>query len=109
MSIFIAPPSLAAFEERLRGRGQDSDAVIGERMAKARDELSHWNEYEYLVVNDQFAQALGDLGCILTAERLRTPRQATCEQARLQRSRMLSWLMCATMSEAWFSDRLTLT
>lgn len=84
VSIFIAPPSLAALEERLRGRGQDSDAVIGERMAKARDELSHWDEYAYLVVNDQFAQALGDLNALVKAERLRTPRQAICEQARLQ-------------------------
>lgn len=84
VSIFIAPPSLAALEERLRGRGQDSDAVIGERMAKARDELSHWDEYEYLVVNDRFAQALGDLDAIVKAERLRTPRQAAREQARLR-------------------------
>lgn len=84
VSIFIVPPSLAALEERLRGRGQDSDAVIGERMAKARDELSHWDEYDYLVVNDHFDQALGDLGGILQAERLRTPRQAVREQDRLR-------------------------
>ncbi len=84
VSIFIVPPSLAALDERLRGRGQDSDRVISERMAKARDELSHWDEYGYLVVNDQFEQALGDLGAILQAERLRTPQQAPREQARLR-------------------------
>ncbi len=84
VSIFIVPPSLAALEKRLRGRGQDSDAVISERMAKARDELSHWDEYGYLVVNDHFEQALGDLGHILQAERLRTPRQAAREQHRLR-------------------------
>jgi guanylate kinase len=84
VSIFIVPPSLAALEERLRGRGQDSDMIIGERMAKARDELSHWDEYGYLVVNDRFEQALGALGAILQAERLRTPRQAAREQDRLR-------------------------
>lgn len=83
VSIFIVPPSLSALEERLRGRGQDSDAVISERMAKARDELSHWDEYGYLVVNDQFEQALADLDTILRAERLRTARQAAREQHRL--------------------------
>ncbi|MEA3639350.1 MAG: guanylate kinase [Lamprobacter sp.] len=84
VSIFIVPPSLSALEERLRGRGQDSDEVIGERMAKACHELSHWDEYDYLVVNDRFEQALGDLGAIVKAERLRRPRQAAREQDRLR-------------------------
>ncbi|NEX17574.1 MAG: guanylate kinase [Halochromatium sp.] len=84
VSIFIVPPSLAALEERLRGRGQDSDGVIRDRMAKARDELSHWDEYGYLVVNDQFEQALAELGAILQAERLRTLQQAAHEQQRLR-------------------------
>lgn len=76
VSVFIVPPSLPALDARLRGRGQDSDAVIRERMDKARDELSHWSEYQYLVVNDRFDQALSELRSIVTAERLRTAQQA---------------------------------
>lgn len=77
VSVFIAPPSMSALEARLHGRGQDSDAVIRDRMAKARDELSHWDEYQYLVVNDQFDQAVESLRCIVSAERLRTRQQVT--------------------------------
>jgi guanylate kinase len=76
VGIFVAPPSLAALETRLRGRGKDSEDVIAARMAQARDELSHHGEYDYLVVNDDFAEALGDLRAIVVAERLRGPRQA---------------------------------
>jgi guanylate kinase len=76
ISVFIAPPSLEALEQRLRGRGKDSEDTIAARMAQARDELSHHAEYDYLVVNDDFAVALGELRAIVTAERLREPRQA---------------------------------
>jgi guanylate kinase len=76
VGIFVAPPSLATLETRLRGRGKDSEDVIAARMAQARDELSHHGEYDYLVVNDDFAEALGDLRAIVVAERLRGPRQA---------------------------------
>lgn len=76
VSIFIMPPSLQALEERLRGRGQDAEAVIARRMAQAKDELAHHDEYDYLIVNDDFDQALRDLKVVLTAERLRQPRQA---------------------------------
>ena len=75
VSIFILPPSLTALESRLRGRGQDSDEVIARRMAQARDELSHFDEYDYLVVNDQFETALAELAAVVTAERLRLTRQ----------------------------------
>jgi guanylate kinase len=83
ISIFIVPPSLTALEERLRGRGQDSDTVIRERMAEAKRELSHWAEYQYLVVNDRFDQALCDLQHIVAAERLRSARQASRQRDRL--------------------------
>lgn len=76
VSVFVIPPSLAALEQRLRGRGQDSSAVIAARMARARDELSHYSEYDYLVVNDDFDIALAQLAAVVTAERLRQPRQA---------------------------------
>lgn len=76
VSIFIAPPSIAALRERLSGRGQDSEEVVQRRMADARSELSHFPEYDYLVINDDFDTALADLQAIFRAERLREPRQA---------------------------------
>ena len=69
-SIFILPPSLDELENRLIGRGQDSAEVIADRMAKAISEISHYNEYDYVIVNDNFEQALADLQAILRAERL---------------------------------------
>ncbi len=65
-SIFVLPPSRSELEKRLRGRGQDSDTVIMERMRKASAEMRHHDEYEYLVVNDDFGQALADLRAIIT-------------------------------------------
>jgi guanylate kinase len=71
VSIFILPPSSPVLAERLRGRGQDSEEVIAARMHQARDEMSHYDEYDYLVVNDNFDQALDDLASVVRAERLR--------------------------------------
>jgi guanylate kinase len=79
VSVFVVPPSVEALRERLGGRGQDSPEVIERRMRDARSELSHFAEYDYLVVNDLFEVALADLRALVTAERLRLPRQ----QARL--------------------------
>jgi guanylate kinase len=75
VGIFIIPPSVATLRDRLGGRGQDSLEVIERRMRDARRELSHYGEYEYLVVNDAFDHALEDLRAIMAAERLRRPRQ----------------------------------
>ena len=75
IGLFIVPPSVAALRERLGGRGQDSAEIIERRMRDARSELSHYGEYDYLVVNDQFERALEDLRAIFAAERLRRPRQ----------------------------------
>lgn len=83
VSIFIVPPSIEALRERLGGRGTDSDEVIERRMRDAQAELSHYPEYDYLVINDDFATALADLGCIVEAERLRLARQAARHQAAL--------------------------
>ena len=69
-SIFILPPSLDELENRLIGRGQDSAEVIADRMAKAISEISHYNEYDYVIVNDDFEKALKDLQSILQSERL---------------------------------------
>ena len=75
VSIFLLPPSIAALEERLRARAQDSDEVIRGRMAKSESEISHWAEYDYVLVNRDLAACERDLRTILTAERLRRSRQ----------------------------------
>lgn len=75
LGVFILPPSREALAERLQGRGQDSPEVIESRMAKAREEISHFHEFDFLVVNDDFETALGDLEAILRAQRLRLDRQ----------------------------------
>lgn len=75
ISIFILPPSLAELESRLRGRAQDSDEVIAARMAKSMHEISHWSEYDYVVVNHDADAAAEQLKTILTAERARAGRQ----------------------------------
>ena len=75
VSIFVLPPSIADLEARLNGRGQDSAEVIAGRMAKSRDEISHWAEYDYVIVNKDIDQAFADLLTILQAERMRRDRQ----------------------------------
>lgn len=70
VSIFILPPSQQALLERLRGRGKDSEEIIARRTLDAVTEMSHCYEYDYLVVNDKFDDALGDLHCIVRAHRL---------------------------------------
>ncbi|MBC7504656.1 MAG: guanylate kinase [Sandarakinorhabdus sp.] len=73
--VFILPPDLAELERRLRGRATDPADVIAARMARARDEISHWGEYDYILVNDDAEQCLAELRAILKAERLRRKRQ----------------------------------
>ena len=85
VSIFIVPPSIEALRERLGNRGQDDEATIDRRMAAAREELSHYAEYDYLVVNDDFEVALQELQCIVRGERLRTSRSAARHQQALRR------------------------
>jgi len=75
VGIFILPPSRQALEERLNGRGQDDLQVIAKRMAQAKDEMSHYSEFEYLVINDNFNVALSELRTIITAQRLRAHYQ----------------------------------
>ncbi len=75
VSIFVLPPSLPELERRLRTRGQDSDEVIAGRMLKSRAEISHWAEYDYVLVNDDLDETEARLRAILTAERLRRDRQ----------------------------------
>ena len=74
-SIFVLPPSTSELERRLHGRAQDSAAVVARRMAKAADEMSHWREYDYIVVNDDIDDAVSKVRAILCAERQRRDRQ----------------------------------
>ncbi len=76
VSIFVLPPSIAALESRLKGRGQDSDEVIEGRMEKSRAEISHWGEYDYVLINDDLDRCRDDLIAIVRAERLRRGRQS---------------------------------
>ena len=76
LSIFILPPSKAALRSRLEGRGQDSEEIIARRMSEAESESSHYNEYNYLIVNDQFELAKEELCAIFKANRLNVSRQA---------------------------------
>tara|TARA_R110002110_G_scaffold83456_3_gene216598 strand:+ start:8680 stop:9312 length:633 start_codon:yes stop_codon:yes gene_type:complete len=73
--VFIMPPSVAELERRLRTRAQDSDEVVRGRMAKALDEMSHWSEYDYVIVNDDINRSISSARSILAAERLKRERQ----------------------------------
>lgn len=75
VSVFVLPPSIAELAARLKGRGQDSDEVIAGRMDKSLAEISHWAEYDYVLVNDDLDRCFAQLVNIVTAERLRRDRQ----------------------------------
>jgi guanylate kinase len=75
VQLFILPPSIAELERRLRARASDPESVIEARMAKALDEISHWAEYDYVLVNDDLDRCLTRIGTIVAAERLRWARQ----------------------------------
>jgi guanylate kinase len=75
VSIFILPPTLAALKKRLIERGQDSAEIIDKRMQKNHDEITHWDEYDYVVVNENIEQAIAEVKAILMAERKRRARQ----------------------------------
>ncbi|WP_040605404.1 guanylate kinase [Sandarakinorhabdus limnophila] len=73
--VFILPPHLEELERRLKNRNTDHPEVIADRMARARDEISHWGEYDYILVNDDAETCLNEIRAILKAERLRRKRQ----------------------------------
>ncbi len=73
--VFILPPSMAELERRLRGRAQDSDTVVAERMKLAAEQMSHWPEYDYVIVNDILDESVANVRAILKAERLRRTRR----------------------------------
>ena len=84
VSVFILPPSKSALRERLQGRGQDPEEIIERRMRDAVSEMSHYAEFDYLIINDDFDVALQELRSIVIAQRLRLVRQATQQRALLQ-------------------------
>ena len=84
LSIFILPPSRTELERRLTGRGTDSAEIIAGRMAQAESEMSHFGEFDYLVINDQFDDALNQLQAIFTANRLKMGVQTAVQKSLLE-------------------------
>lgn len=82
--VFLLPPSLDALRERLTQRGQDSGEVVDKRMAQAVEQIGHWREFEYVIVNDDFSRAARQLQGLILADRLRRERCADDWQALLQ-------------------------
>ena len=74
VAVFVLPPNTAALEERLRARAQDSASVVAARMAKSAEEMSHWPEYDYVIVNNTVEDSVAQARAIVTAERLRRER-----------------------------------
>jgi guanylate kinase len=87
VSIFVIPPSLSELKQRLMNRQQDNEAIISKRMHCAQDELTHYCEFDYLIVNDDFEKAAAELSAIVVANRLRILRQAQ------QQRQLLSFLL----------------
>jgi guanylate kinase len=83
VTVFVLPPNREELRRRLQGRAQDSAEIIEGRMRQARDEIAHYVEFDYLVVNDRFDQALEELAAIFTAQRLRLAPQAARFQAQI--------------------------
>ncbi len=81
VSVFILPPSREALRERLEGRGQDDPEVIQRRMRDAEAEISHYDEYEYVIINDDFEEALDSLAAVVKAERCRLARRRAAMDA----------------------------
>lgn len=74
-SVFLLPPSLDVLRERLTARGQDNPAVVEKRMAEAEEQISHFSAFEFVIVNEVFAQAAGELQALITTDRLRRTRR----------------------------------
>lgn len=87
VSVFILPPSRVALEQRMRKRGQDSEEVIARRLAAARDEMSHYGEFDYVIINEIFDTAVAEMCSIFTASRLRKDAQVA------RHARMISALL----------------
>ena len=87
VSIFIIPPSMDILKQRLVDRKRDDEQTIKRRMQSARDELSHYNEFDFLIVNDDFDKAAAELMSVVVAQRLRIHRQSE------QQSKLLSFLL----------------
>lgn len=80
VGVFILPPSRQALEQRMRARGQDSEATIAQRLAAAREEMSHYGEFDYVIVNEHFQTAVDEMCAIFVASRLRRDAQVARHQ-----------------------------
>ena len=76
VTVFILPPRWEELERRLKSRAQDAESIVAKRMSKASDEMSHWAEYDYVLINDHFETTLHQVRAVLTAERLKRTRQS---------------------------------
>ena len=81
ISVFILPPSIAALETRLKGRGKDNDAVIAKRLAAAREDIAHVAEFDYVIINDNLNNALRELDAVVLSAKLTCVKQLECHQA----------------------------
>lgn len=84
VSVFILPPSKETLRERLKGRGQDDEAIINARMSEAESEISHYIEADYLIINEHFGQALDEFRAIVISQRLRLENQSQKHQSLLK-------------------------
>lgn len=84
VGVFILPPSRAALDQRMRKRGQDSEEVMARRLAAAREEMSHFDEFDYVIVNEDFDTAVDEMCAVFTASRLRREAQARRHAALLE-------------------------
>ena len=84
VTVFILPPSKQALQDRMRKRGQDSEAVIAQRLAAAREEMSHYHEFDYVVVNEHFELAVQEVAAIFTAQRLVVGQQRIRHKALIE-------------------------
>ncbi|MFA5959332.1 MAG: guanylate kinase [Tatlockia sp.] len=89
ISVFVIPPSLTVLQQRLQDRKQDNEEVISHRMQNAKDELTHFKEFDYLIINDDFDKAACELEAIVRVNRLRMTRQAVKER------KLLSFLLAS--------------
>ena len=94
VGVFILPPSRAALEERMRKRGQDSEEVMARRLAAAREEMSHFDEFDYVIVNEDFDTAVDEMCAVFTASRLRRDAQVA------RHGRLISSLLAGAPDEA---------
>lgn len=100
VSVFILPPSIDELRARLERRAEDDDTTIARRLAKAKDEIGHWSEYDYVIINDDLSRAFAEVQAILAAERLRREPGAEIGLAERERIALAESLLRARRDDA---------